>query len=724
MQTNSGGENKKMAIEEEKLKVTIEADASSTESQAELAIAALKRVKKQYERINKELGFKLSREYTKNIEAAELGSLVDMQEKLKRTMDTITSALKNETLDQFDFDVDYSTIDAAESSVEDYDEAVKELNKSIDAHGVEAMAEADKKIFTELTADADKARLKIQAIKEKMDLQGFISKRDEDTLKRNIDSLQNNTRSLQILKEKYDQTKESIDKTAESMEKLDDVKEMSGLKQAIEEIKNALNGKEFSMDNFKNGIKKATLALIGVRSAISLISKSMSTYLGQNDELRAKLQGCYYALGSMFAPVLEFIINLFAKLLAIINAIAQGLGFAGINMKGLSKSAGAAAKKMKQLAGFDELNNLSSDSGGGGGAAASIKNPLEGIDQDAKWLQVIKDNATAIAALFAAIVAAIAAMKLGLSGIQSLGIGVVVFGIVDAILRIKKLIDGTDKSLKNIGKIVQDLGVVFGGLSIITGNWVLAAISGVVLLAGKFIENFDEIKAKASEVWTKISDWCHEHVDKIREYLAPLAVWNTDLWNNMWAGIKSTWSKFTTWLHDTLANAWNGILKIFSKDGGGFKGITDGITSTLKVYINRLISGVNSVIAVPFQGVQNMLSKLRSWSIAGMTPFRNLPWISIPRIPMLATGGFPEDGLFFANSGELVGKFANGNTAVVNNEQIIEGIKRGVIDAMTQVNSRNTDSSPDVVVNLDGYELARIISNKQRYLERVEGRAF
>ena len=107
-----------------------------------------------------------------------------------------------------------------------------------------------------------------------------------------------------------------------------------------------------------------------------------------------------------------------------------------------------------------------------------------------------------------------------------------------------------------------------------------------------------------------------------------------------------------------------------------------------------------------------------------MTPFRNLPWISIPRIPMLATGGFPEDGLFFANSGELVGKFANGNTAVVNNEQIIEGIKRGVIDAMTQVNSRNTDSSPDVVVNLDGYELARIISNKQRYLERVEGRAF
>lgn len=46
-----------------------------------------------------------------------------------------------------------------------------------------------------------------------------------------------------------------------------------------------------------------------------------------------------------------------------------------------------------------------------------------------------------------------------------------------------------------------------------------------------------------------------------------------------------------------------------------------------------------------------------------------------------AVGGFPEDGLFFANHNELVGKFVNGRTAVANNEQIIEGIKRGVSEA-------------------------------------------
>lgn len=51
-----------------------------------------------------------------------------------------------------------------------------------------------------------------------------------------------------------------------------------------------------------------------------------------------------------------------------------------------------------------------------------------------------------------------------------------------------------------------------------------------------------------------------------------------------------------------------------------------------------------------------------------------------------ATGGFPEDGMFFANSRELVGKFTNGKTAVANNEQIVSGIASGVRDANSAQN--------------------------------------
>lgn len=56
------------------------------------------------------------------------------------------------------------------------------------------------------------------------------------------------------------------------------------------------------------------------------------------------------------------------------------------------------------------------------------------------------------------------------------------------------------------------------------------------------------------------------------------------------------------------------------------------------------------------------------------------------KIPKYATGGFPEDGLFMANHSELVGKFANGKTAVANNDQITKGIEeasyRGMMRAL------------------------------------------
>lgn len=57
-----------------------------------------------------------------------------------------------------------------------------------------------------------------------------------------------------------------------------------------------------------------------------------------------------------------------------------------------------------------------------------------------------------------------------------------------------------------------------------------------------------------------------------------------------------------------------------------------------------------------------------------------------PKGPFYATGGFPEDGLFFANHNEMVGKFTNGKTAVANNAQIVSGIASGVRDANSAQN--------------------------------------
>ena len=69
-----------------------------------------------------------------------------------------------------------------------------------------------------------------------------------------------------------------------------------------------------------------------------------------------------------------------------------------------------------------------------------------------------------------------------------------------------------------------------------------------------------------------------------------------------------------------------------------------------------------------------------------------------------ASGGFPdgEDGLFYANHSELVGKFSNGKTAVANNEQITEGIKQAVIEGMMQVamSTSNAKQSEPIIENI------------------------
>ena len=88
-----------------------------------------------------------------------------------------------------------------------------------------------------------------------------------------------------------------------------------------------------------------------------------------------------------------------------------------------------------------------------------------------------------------------------------------------------------------------------------------------------------------------------------------------------------------------------------------------------------------------------------------------------------ATGGFPEDGLFFANHNELVGQFSNGKTAVANNAQITEGIKwaayEGMLMAMSQ-SSNNTNVN--VVLQGDADGLFKVVQNKANNYTVQNGR--
>ena len=109
-------------------------------------------------------------------------------------------------------------------------------------------------------------------------------------------------------------------------------------------------------------------------------------------------------------------------------------------------------------------------------------------------------------------------------------------------------------------------------------------------------------------------------------------------------------------------------------------------------FIKKMVNGIIGIFESGVNFIIKMLNKL-SWEvpdwvpvIGGSTFGFNIKPISIPR---LKDGGFPdgEDGLFYANHNELVGKFSNGRTAVANNDQIVDGIRSGVYDANQEQNN-------------------------------------
>mgnify|MGYP002658010170 CR=1 FL=1 len=93
--------------------------------------------------------------------------------------------------------------------------------------------------------------------------------------------------------------------------------------------------------------------------------------------------------------------------------------------------------------------------------------------------------------------------------------------------------------------------------------------------------------------------------------------------------------------------------------------------------------------------------------------------------PKYATGGFPEDGFFFANHNEMVGKFSNGKTAVANNEQITDGIKQAVIEGMSEVfaNANIGQQNGNIVVQIDGQEVFRTTQRYANQYTNMTGQA-
>lgn len=170
------------------------------------------------------------------------------------------------------------------------------------------------------------------------------------------------------------------------------------------------------------------------------------------------------------------------------------------------------------------------------------------------------------------------------------------------------------------------------------------------------------------------------------------------------SGIKEAFKGIPEWFRTTFTKAWTNVKNVFSKGGKVFTGIKDGILSGLKSVINALIRGINRVVAIPFNGLNAALNKLKNVKILGHKPFSKLIGnISVPQIPMLAKGGVITSPTI-AMMGEYAG--AKTNPEIVTPQSIlretISSSNDELINALLSATARIIKAINDSNVTLEG----------------------
>ena len=252
----------------------------------------------------------------------------------------------------------------------------------------------------------------------------------------------------------------------------------------LEQDKAVFDDKKKSLKNAGNLIKKLKkvgLAALSIRTAYSLVSKASSAYLSKDVELAEKLQSVWVGLGSLMAPVLEYVSNILLKALGYLDAFIYALTkqsfIAKANAKIIKNQAKAQKDLNKQTATFDEINKASSTSASTSKGTGTIdvpelnENIVKKLQDMAYWL---KDNWYWIKEV---------GKELGL-----------VFGIV-----------AIGKILNNIGKLIGGEGL--GGLASALGSLPTAVTIGITIAGIAYtIHNILKIKKDLEELSTELED--------------------------------------------------------------------------------------------------------------------------------------------------------------------------------------------------------------------------
>lgn len=214
-----------------------------------------------------------------------------------------------------------------------------------------------------------------------------------------------------------------------------------------------------------------------------------------------------------------------------------------------------------------------------------------------------------------------------------------------------------------IPAIIASIKTLF---AILAANPIALVISAVAALVAGFIylwNTFEGFRNFWINCWNAIKDAAITAGNYIKNSFAVVGNVVNEKFSGLvdgakkaWSGIKNAFGSVGSFFKNTFSNAWNSVKNVFSSGGVMFRGISEGIFNSFKNIVNHIIYGINTVVAVPFNTINNALNGLRNIDLWGWKPFNGLPRINTPQIPYLNVGTnyVPDDTLAMIHEGEAV----------------------------------------------------------------------
>lgn len=385
-----------------------------------------------------------------------------------------------------------------------------------------------------------------------------------------------------------------------------------------------------SMDTFGKRVSGLFKRIL-VFSLISKALQSLRTWLGKtimrNEEARAAVARLKASLLTLAQPILEVVIPVFVKLVNIlaqvVTAIAKFFGMlsgkswsaqktaaAGLNeeQKALEGVGAAAEDAGKSMAGFDEINQLTSNNAGAGGGGGSGTSASDAISPDFSSLDMAEDKLNDILGIVGAIAAGLLAWKIAslftdslstigglalaaaggfalvyfwldawnngidlenflgmLGGLAALagglaiafspiaaGIALVAGGLAMLVVGIKDVIEN-GFNLENTLTIIAGLFAAGLGISLLTGSWIpllIAAIVGILVALVSFTGHGEELINGLKDVVEGFGKFFKGVFTGDLKLAAEGA-------KQIWAGLKQAWNAIV----NSIKDAWNAFVE-------------------------------------------------------------------------------------------------------------------------------------------------------------------